>query len=117
MMKHISVLRIFSLYQFFLAYSSDSFSQQRPNIIIILADDMGYSDLGCYGSEMPTPNLNALAAKEVRLTQLYNNARCVVHKGQRIIRVMFAPGGYRSHERRSGKSQIADFGVTIFGVH
>ncbi len=49
---------------------------ERPNIILIMADDMGYSDIGCYGSEVPTPNLDALAADGVRFTQFYNNARC-----------------------------------------
>ncbi|MEM1069557.1 MAG: sulfatase-like hydrolase/transferase [Planctomycetota bacterium] len=48
----------------------------QPNIILILADDLGYSDLGCYGGEMNTPNIDALAAKGVRLTQVYNSARC-----------------------------------------
>src|SRR5687767_14099282 len=48
----------------------------KPNIIIIMADDMGYSDLGCYGSEIETPNLDALASKGVRFTQFYNTARC-----------------------------------------
>ena len=48
----------------------------RPNIVIILVDDLGWSDIGCYGSEIPTPNLDALAAKGVRFTQFYNTARC-----------------------------------------
>ena len=48
----------------------------RPNIIVILVDDMGFSDLGCYGSEIPTPNLDRLAAGGVRFTQFYNTARC-----------------------------------------
>ena len=48
----------------------------RPNIVVILADDMGYSDLGCYGSEIATPNLDKLAADGLRFTQFYNNARC-----------------------------------------
>lgn len=48
----------------------------RPNIIVILSDDMGYSDLGCYGSEIQTPNLDALAANGLRYTQFYNAARC-----------------------------------------
>jgi arylsulfatase A-like enzyme len=48
----------------------------RPNIIVILSDDMGYSDLGCYGGEISTPNLDALAANGVRFTQFYNTARC-----------------------------------------
>lgn len=47
-----------------------------PNIILIMSDDMGYSDLGCYGGEIETPNLDALAGKGVRFTQFYNTARC-----------------------------------------
>jgi len=49
---------------------------QRPNVVLILADDLGYSDLGCYGSEIATPNLDTLAGKGVRFTQFYNTARC-----------------------------------------
>ena len=48
----------------------------RPNIVIIMADDMGYSDIGCYGSEIATPHLDSLAAGGVRFTQFYNTARC-----------------------------------------
>ncbi|MEL6897154.1 MAG: sulfatase-like hydrolase/transferase, partial [Planctomycetota bacterium] len=49
---------------------------QRPNVIIILVDDMGYSDIGCYGSEIKTPNIDALAATGLRFTQFYNQGRC-----------------------------------------
>lgn len=49
---------------------------ERPNIVIILADDMGFSDVGCYGSEIPTPHIDSLAARGVRFTQFYNAARC-----------------------------------------
>ena len=48
----------------------------RPNIILIMSDDMGWSDLGCYGGEINTPNLDALAGGGVRFTQFYNTARC-----------------------------------------
>ena len=48
----------------------------RPNLLIILADDLGYSDLGCYGGEIATPNLDALAQGGLRFTQAYNTARC-----------------------------------------
>ncbi|HVT30873.1 MAG TPA: arylsulfatase, partial [Lacipirellulaceae bacterium] len=51
-------------------------STNRPNIIVILIDDMGFSDLQCYGGEVPTPNINKLAAEGVRFTQFYNTARC-----------------------------------------
>ena len=47
----------------------------RPNIILIMADDMGWSDIGCYGGEIP-PNLDRLASDGLRFTQFYNNAKC-----------------------------------------
>jgi arylsulfatase len=53
----------------------------RPNIVLILADDLGYSDLGCYGGEIETPNLNALAAGGLQFTQFYNTARCWPTRG------------------------------------
>ena len=48
----------------------------QPNIILILADDMGYSDIGCFGSEIRTPTLDSLAQDGIRFTQAYNCARC-----------------------------------------
>jgi arylsulfatase A-like enzyme len=48
----------------------------RPNILLIMADDMGYSDIGCYGGEIYTPNLDTLAANGLRFSQFYNTARC-----------------------------------------
>jgi arylsulfatase len=56
-----------------LAFASKS---KRPNIVVILADDMGFSDLGCYGSEIDTPNLNRLADGGLRFTHFRNTARC-----------------------------------------
>ncbi len=52
------------------------FAASRPNIILILADDLGFSDVGCYGGEIHTPNIDRLAATGVRFTQFYNSARC-----------------------------------------
>jgi arylsulfatase len=49
---------------------------QRPNVLLILADDLGYSDIGCYGGEIRTPHLDALAAGGLRFTQFYNATRC-----------------------------------------
>jgi arylsulfatase A-like enzyme len=49
---------------------------RKPNFVVILADDLGFSDLGCYGSEIHTPNIDALAASGLRYTQMYNSARC-----------------------------------------
>ncbi len=50
--------------------------REQPNIILILNDDMGYSDIGCYGGEIETPNLDRLANQGVRFTQFFNTARC-----------------------------------------
>jgi arylsulfatase A-like enzyme len=51
-------------------------SYQKPNILLIMADDMGFSDIGCYGGEVNTPNLDRLAENGFRFTQFYNQARC-----------------------------------------
>ena len=48
----------------------------RPHLVIVVADDMGYSDLGCFGGEIATPNLDRLARAGVRLTRFYNTTRC-----------------------------------------
>jgi arylsulfatase A-like enzyme len=55
---------------------SQAHSSKRPNILIILNDDMGFSDIGCYGGEIETPNLDRLAANGLRYSQFYNTARC-----------------------------------------
>jgi arylsulfatase len=49
---------------------------EKPNIVVILVDDMGFSDIGCYGSEIPTPHLDAMAQGGLRFTQFYNTGRC-----------------------------------------
>ena len=101
---------------------------QPPNILIVLADDMGYSDLGCYGSEIATPNIDGLAKNGLRFTRFYNTARCwptraalmtgyypqQIHmdppQGRapdwtRTIPQLLKPLGYRSYH--SGKWHIA----------
>jgi arylsulfatase A-like enzyme len=49
---------------------------KKPNVVVILADDMGFSDAGCYGGEIDTPNTDALAAHGLRYTRMYSTARC-----------------------------------------
>lgn len=61
---------------FSLLLVSSASAAQKPNIVFIMADDLGYSDLGCYGSEIATPNLDSLAEGGLRFTQFYNTARC-----------------------------------------
>ena len=61
---------------FFLSFSRISGAAPKPNVIIILADDMGFSDAGCYGGEVHTPNIDRLAAGGIRFTDFHNTARC-----------------------------------------
>ena len=98
----------------------------KPNIVLILADDLGFSDIGCYGGEIATPNLDKLAAGGLRLTQMYNTARCWPTRGclmtgyyaqqvnrdparQRpgwaaLLPQLLKPAGYRSYH--SGKWHV-----------
>ncbi len=59
-----------------LSFCTVATATDKPNIVYIMSDDMGFSDIGCYGSEIQTPNLDRLAANGVRFTQFYNTARC-----------------------------------------
>jgi arylsulfatase len=71
----------FGLACLFLAFATCTWGQgagaeAKPNVIIFLADDMGFSDAGCYGGEIATPTLDHLAANGLRFTQFHNTARC-----------------------------------------
>ena len=65
-------LRKLSPFLLFLASFFLAHADGRPNIILIMVDDMGWSDIGCYGGEVDTPNLDQLAAEGMRFTQFYN---------------------------------------------
>jgi arylsulfatase A-like enzyme len=67
----IAVLIVFLIF-----LSANLNAADRPNILLIMSDDMGFSDLGCYGSEIQTPNLDSVAKNGIRFTQFYNTARC-----------------------------------------
>jgi len=83
---------LFALSVAALALSAEG-APRRPNVLLILADDLGYSDLGCYGSEIETPNLDGLAADGLRFTQFYNTARCWPTRGAMLT-------GYYAQEIR-----------------
>ena len=57
-------------------WAADPSQPARPNIVLIMCDDLGFSDIGCYGAQIDTPNLDRLAAGGLRFTQFYNTARC-----------------------------------------
>ncbi len=65
-----------SLLAYLCFWCSCSWAAEKPNILIILTDDLGWSDLGCYGGEIRTPHLDSLAQGGLRFTQFYNSARC-----------------------------------------
>ncbi|MCK5702099.1 MAG: sulfatase-like hydrolase/transferase, partial [Cyclobacteriaceae bacterium] len=75
-MRNIIIYAFVSLIGIFLFSCSKNGDREKPNIILILADDMGYSDLGCYGGEVSTPNRDQIASGGIRFTQFYNAARC-----------------------------------------
>jgi len=75
----------------------------RPNIVLILADDMGFSDLGCYGSEINTPNLDSMAREGIRFTQMYNMARCCPTRASLLT-------GLYPHQAGVGH-MVGDYGV------
>jgi arylsulfatase len=72
-----SVIVLFTLFTIGVnAKVSTKKKQEKPNIILILVDDMGYSDIGCYGGEISTPNLDKLATQGIRFTQMHNTSKC-----------------------------------------
>ena len=75
-MKRSLVLLISSLFLGVPLLSQAEPDRSRPNIILIMVDDMGYSDIGCYGGEVQTPHLDRLAENGLRFTQFYNTAKC-----------------------------------------
>ncbi len=72
----LSVIILFPVALFSCDVVDGADAQSKPNIVFILADDLGFSDVGCYGSEIETPNLDALADDGLRFTSFYNTARC-----------------------------------------
>lgn len=80
----------------------------RPNIVLIMADDMGYSDIGCYGGEIPTPHLDRLAGGGLRFTQFYNTGRCCPTRASLLT-------GLYPHEAGIGHMVYADRGPGYVG--
>lgn len=76
MKTHLWVVLICAGWTLSVNAADDVRTASRPNFLVILADDMGFSDLGCYGGEIATPQLDALAAGGLRFSQFYNTARC-----------------------------------------
>lgn len=86
-----------------------SSKEQRPNVLLILADDMGFSDLGCYGSRIQTPNVDRLAEEGMRFSQMYNAARCCPTRASLLT-------GLQPHQAGMGHMQ-ADLEVPAYRGH
>ncbi len=69
-------MRILFLILTYFIYSATVQADDRPNVIFIMVDDMGYSDIGCYGGEIETPHLDSLAAQGLRMSHFYNTGKC-----------------------------------------
>ena len=82
--------------------------QQRPNILILFVDDMGYSDVGCFGGEIDTPNLDRLSAGGLRFSQFYNTARCCPSRANLLT-------GLYAHQAGVGMMVYRDYGEGYFG--
>ncbi len=80
---------------------------KRPNIILIMSDDMGYSDIGCYGGEIKTPNLDKLAYEGLRFRNFYNNAKCGP------TRASLLTGQYHHAVDANGMTKGATFGEVL----
>lgn len=82
-----------------LACSSEQSTGIKPNILLILADDLGWSDIGCYGSEVATPNLDKLAAEGIRFTNFHNTSKCFPSRAALITGVYAQDCGYNESFR------------------
>ena len=89
-----------------IALGSSLFASERPNIMIIMSDDMGYSDIGCYGGEIDTPNLDKLAKDGIRFTQFYNTSRCCPTRASLLT-------GLYSHQTGIGH-MMGDYGLPTY---
>ncbi len=85
-----------------------AWAAERPNVVLIMADDMGYSDIGCFGGEIPTPHIDALAEGGVRFTQFYNTGRCCPTRASLLT-------GLYPHEAGVGHMVYADKGAGYRG--
>jgi arylsulfatase len=103
-------------------YAGEAAPAARPNIVVILTDDMGFSDIGCYGSEVETPNLDRLAAGGVRFTQFYNTARCSTSRAALLTGLYPHQAGmghldkYRYPDSLGTHGRLHDRAVTIADV-
>lgn len=102
--------------------SSKPATPTRPNIVLIVADDLGFTDIGCFGAEIPTPNLDRMADRGARFTQMYNGARCCPSRAALLTGVYAQQAGI-GHMVETGtdalpayRGRLSDRAVTIAEV-
>lgn len=122
MMMLSKLLSLLTILSWALQAAPAAAAPARPNVLVILVDDMGFSDIGCYGSEIPTPNIDALAAGGVRFTQFYNTARCSTTRASLLTGLyphqagMGFLDGMRKPESEGTHGRLADRCVTMAEV-
>ena len=84
-----------------------SAADERPNIVLIMVDDMGFSDLGCYGGEVDTPNLDRLASSGLRFSQFYNGAKCSQSRSMLLTGRYFTEAGMNFSAARPSLRRLA----------
>ncbi|MGV3541324.1 MAG: sulfatase-like hydrolase/transferase, partial [Rufibacter sp.] len=102
---------LFSSLVLLVALPNKSVGQERPNIVLIMADDMGFSDIGCYGGEIPTPNLDQLAANGLRFSQFYNVGRCCPSRASLLTGLAPHQAGIGHMAEDPEKPKVNDWGV------
>ncbi len=101
-----------------LIHRASAAAAARPNVLLIVADDLGFSDIGAYGGEIPTPNLDRLAAEGMRFTQFYNCAVCITTRSALYTGLYPRPGrsGLRSGMVTLGEAmRSAGYATTLTG--
>jgi len=92
------------------AQADGKVDRSRPNVVLIMVDDMGYSDIGCYGGEVHTPNIDRLAKEGLRFTQFYNTAKCHTTRAELLT------GNYAYHIGDQDMAHGATFGEVLRAV-
>ena len=107
-MKHIIILFVTVCLLFSCKKQQEEsiVQNQKPNVIIILADDMGWSDLGCFGSEVSTPNLDKMATQGIRFTQMYNTSKCFPSRASLLTGLYSQQTGYHTSYKQPMNNAI-----------
>jgi arylsulfatase A-like enzyme len=94
------------LVSFFFFSACQNRSAEKPNILLILVDDMGWSDIGCYGGEVETPNLDRLAENGIRFTQMHNTSKCFPSRATLLTGVYAQQCGYDKSYKQPIKNAV-----------